>query len=230
MCSLSSPEMQLFAGGTHTGPRLNDWHSGNLSGTDGMRVCFRTECRGLLLSHLSGRLQECRPRVTRPWNLFTPPKGTMHWNARKDLAAPAETRGNKWDFNLNSDWAALFNSQGAHKFRPNLTQTLQNVNYVFVCCLAAAPPPKISSFCPILWLVLHVWHLIRSISVTSQKSTKIHVPLKKWKKKEEGGEPRGWEENAKGEHPFQWLSAICPQCCMTNMSKRRAQCFVAIAM
>lgn len=33
MCSLSSREMQLFAGGTHAGTKLNDWHSGDLSGS-----------------------------------------------------------------------------------------------------------------------------------------------------------------------------------------------------
>lgn len=60
--------------------------------TDGMCVCFRTERRGLLLCHLSGRLQACRPRGTRPRNVFTPPKGTTRRNAWKDFAVPTGTR------------------------------------------------------------------------------------------------------------------------------------------
>lgn len=79
MCSLSNRGAQLFAGGTHAGARMNDWHSCDLPGwqqTPGMEGCFRTGCHSLLLCH-SSVVQACCLRGRRLQNIFTPLKGSF---------------------------------------------------------------------------------------------------------------------------------------------------------
>ena len=79
MCSLSSRGAQLFAGGTHAGARVNDWHSGDLPGwqpTTGMEGCFRTGCHGLLLCH-SSAVEACCLRGRRQQKYFHTSKGQL---------------------------------------------------------------------------------------------------------------------------------------------------------
>lgn len=151
--------------------------------TDGMRVCFRTECCGLLLCHLSGRLQACGPWGRRPRNVFTPPKGTTRRNAWKDLA--------KWDFNLISDWALLFNSGSLVNLGRDLRKPLKNVNYLFVVWVLGTC--KINSSYPILWLVFHVdtWpDTFWSRTENQQKYTSCWRSERKRGRREMGGKRR----------------------------------------
>lgn len=139
---------------------------------------------------------------------------STHWN-----------QGTKWDFNLISDWALLFNSELLIHLGQTLCNPLKNVNYLFVVWLLG--PRKINSSYPILWLVFHVDTWPDTFWSHTETQQKITRSVEEVKEKEEG-EPGGWEENAEWEHLFQWHSAICSQCCMTNMSKSRGQCFEAL--
>lgn len=95
LCAVSAAERCSYLLGAYTlGP---GWMTGilvtSLAALVGMRGCFRTERHALLLCHLSGRLQACRPCGTRLQNVFTPLKGTAHRNPWKDFAVPSGTRG-----------------------------------------------------------------------------------------------------------------------------------------
>lgn len=133
MCSLSSREMQLFAGGTHARTRLNDWHSGDLSGSRPMG------CASLLGQSVAAcccviRLVGGRhvvPGCTRPQNVFTPAKGNYALECLKGTHSTHWNQGNTWDFNLISDWALLVNSQSLI----NLGQTLCNPLKMWAICL-----------------------------------------------------------------------------------------------
>lgn len=81
----------------------------------------------------------------------------------------------------------------------------------------------------ILWLVFHVDSWPDAFHSHTKKQLKYAPLLKKWKKTRMEENQRCGKETQKGEHLFQWHSAICPQCCMTNRSKSGGQCFGALS-
>ena len=190
MCSLSSRETQLCAGGTHTRDQV-EWLAfwwPLWQPTDGMSVCFRTERRSLLLRHSSGRLhvvygaQGCK-MFSRPlapeWLKGSP---STHWDQE-----------NNWDFNLISDWA-LF--RGADKFRANLMQPLEKCQ-LFVCRLAAGHWKTNSSY-PILSL----FSMLTLDLILFGRTPKINKKYTScWRSERKRGRRRTWgmgEKHRKG--------------------------------
>lgn len=154
--------------------------------TDGMRVSFRTECRGLLLCHLSG-LQACLPQGTRPRSVFTPAKGNHALECLEGSRSTRWNQGNKWDFNLISDWAMLFNSESLINLGQTLRNPLKNASYLFVVWVLG--PLKINSSYPVLWLVFHAdtWpDTFQSHTKNQQEYTLC------WRSERKGGRRRTW--------------------------------------